>query len=60
METIRIRPLASPDLPGAAELLTLLNPETPTAIIAERLAALLNDHSHYQLFGAFAINFEFS
>ncbi len=54
METIHIRPLASPDLPGAADLLTLLNPETPTAIIAERLATLLIDHSHYQLFGAFA------
>ena len=54
METIRIRPLASDDLIGAAGLLVLLNPETSAALIAERLDALLTDHSHYQLFGAFS------
>ncbi len=54
MATIRIRPLDSSDLIDAAALLVLLNPETPAALIAERLDTLLRDHSHYQLFGAFA------
>lgn len=52
MEPIAIRPLGPGDLPDAADLLALLNPETPAAIIAERLATLLADHSHYELFGA--------
>ena len=54
METIRIRPLDSGDLIAAASLLTQLNPETPAALIAERLATLLAEHSHYEIFGAFA------
>lgn len=54
METIRIEPLPAAQLPAAAALLALLNPETPTEIIVERLHALLTDHDHYQLFGAFA------
>lgn len=54
METIRIEPLPATQLPAAAALLALLNPETPTEIIVERLHALLTDHAHYQLFGAFA------
>ncbi len=54
MESISIRPLVAGDLPDAADLLTLLNPDTPAALIRERLASLLTDHSHYELFGAFA------
>ncbi len=53
METIRIEPLPAAELPAAAALLALLNPETPAEIIVERLHALLTDHAHYQLFGAF-------
>ena len=53
MPDIRIQPLAADDLPAAADLLTQLNPETPAAIIAERLRTLLADHSHYELVGAF-------
>jgi ribosomal protein S18 acetylase RimI-like enzyme len=54
MAEITIRPLLPVDLPDAAGLLVLLNPETPAAIIVERLDTLLADHSHYQLIGAFA------
>lgn len=53
MSDISIQPLADNDLPAAAELLTQLNPETPAAIIAERLHTLLADHSHYELIGAY-------
>lgn len=53
MAEITIRPLLPVDLPDAADLLVLLNPETPAAIIVERLDTLLADHSHYQLIGAF-------
>jgi ribosomal protein S18 acetylase RimI-like enzyme len=48
-----IRPLVSADLDDAAALLALLNPDTPAAIVAERLHTLLADHSHYELVGAF-------
>lgn len=48
-----IRPLISADLTDAAALLVLLNPDTPTAIVGERLHTLLADHSHYELIGAF-------
>ena len=54
MAETTIRPLVSADLADAAVLLTLLNPETPAAVIAERLYTLLADHSHYQLVGAFS------
>lgn len=54
METLAIRPLAAGDLIAAADLLTLLNPETPATLIATRLKSILGEHSHYQLFGAFA------
>jgi ribosomal protein S18 acetylase RimI-like enzyme len=47
------RPLVSADLPEAAELLFLLNPDTPSPVIAGRLRTLLADHSHYALIGAF-------
>lgn len=54
MEIISIRPLVSVHLADAARLLSALNPETPPPLIATRLETLLADHSHYQLFGAFA------
>lgn len=54
METLAIRPLAASDLIAAADLLTLLNPETPAALIAARLERILAEHPHYQLFGAFS------
>jgi GNAT superfamily N-acetyltransferase len=49
-----IRPLVSTDLPAASALLATLNPETPEAVIEERLATILTDHPHYHLIGAFA------
>ncbi len=56
MAEITIRPLVTADLPNAALLLATLNTETPAALIAHRLDTLLTDHSHYQIFGAFAGN----
>ena len=53
MESPRLRHLAAADLPAAALLLTLLNPETPAATIASRLHTLLADYPHYELIGAF-------
>lgn len=53
-ETISIRPLISADLTAAAELLVLLNAETPLPLIQERLKTLLTDHEHYQLIGAYS------
>jgi ribosomal protein S18 acetylase RimI-like enzyme len=53
-DVISIRPLVSADLAGAADLLALLNAETPLPLIAERLETLLTDHDHYQLIGAFS------
>ncbi len=54
MQALSIRPLAPSDLIAAAGLLTLLNPETPAALIAARLETILAEHSHYQLLGAYA------
>ena len=54
MAEIEIRPLLAADLPAAAALLVSLNPETPAAVLAQRLDTLLADHSHYELIGAFA------
>ena len=54
MTTISLRRLAPADLAAAAGLLRLLNPESPAAVIAERLAIILTDHSHYELVGAFS------
>ncbi|MES2476235.1 MAG: GNAT family N-acetyltransferase [Verrucomicrobiota bacterium] len=51
---IAIRPLAAADLPQAAVLLHILNPDTPAAVVGERLATILAEHAHYQLIGAFA------
>ena len=49
-----IRPLVSTDLPAASALLATLNPETPEAVIEERLDTILTDYPHYHLIGAFA------
>jgi ribosomal protein S18 acetylase RimI-like enzyme len=49
----QIRELAAEDLPAALSLLALLNPTTPPATLAERLAEIRAGHPHYQLFGAF-------
>ncbi len=54
MAETTIRPLESQDLPDAARLLATLNPETPAALVSERLHTLLADHSHYEIIGAFA------
>ena len=53
MEPICIRPLSECDWDDAATLLNQLNPETPASVICERLNAILVDHSHYELIGAF-------
>jgi GNAT superfamily N-acetyltransferase len=53
MAEISIRPLVQSDLADAAVLLATLNPETPAALVAERLQTLLADHSHYEIVGAF-------
>jgi ribosomal protein S18 acetylase RimI-like enzyme len=50
---IRIQPLTAEFLADAADLLNLLNPETPAHLIADRLQTLLTDYPHYQIFGAF-------
>ena len=54
MEAVHIRPLVSTDLADASALLVTLNPETPAEVVEKRLHAILLDHPHYQLFGAFA------
>ena len=53
MPETTLRPLVSADLTAAAELLVLLNPDTPTTVVSGRLHTLLGDHSHYELIGAF-------
>jgi GNAT superfamily N-acetyltransferase len=50
---ISIRPLTTADLARAAEILTLLNPETPAALIASRLETILAEYPSYQIYGAF-------
>ena len=35
-------------------LLHALNPDTPPAVVEQRLAAILTEHPHYHLIGAFA------
>ena len=51
---IVIRVLTAADLPRAGVLLQALNPETPAAVVEERLATILAEHPHYHLVGAFA------
>ncbi len=53
MENVSIRPLTANDLADASVLLGLLNPETPTELIEERLNRILEQHPNYHLFGAF-------
>jgi ribosomal protein S18 acetylase RimI-like enzyme len=51
---VTIRPLGEPDLAEAARLLGALNPDTPLPLVRERLEAILAEHAHYFLIGAFA------
>lgn len=37
----------------AAGLLAILNPDSRPEVIEQRLQTILNDHPHYQLWGAF-------
>lgn len=53
METPVIRHLESADLDDAARLLHTLNPDTPLALVRERLKTILTEHPHYELLGAF-------
>jgi GNAT superfamily N-acetyltransferase len=53
MQAADIRSLAPGDLADAGRLLALLNPETPLAVIVSRLEAIIAEHPHYQLLGAF-------
>jgi GNAT superfamily N-acetyltransferase len=50
---LEIRPLQTADLEAAAGLLATLNPDTPPAVVRERLATILRDHAHYRIAGAF-------
>lgn len=54
MEDTPIRRIDAAHLDDAARLLALLNPETPAALVRERLETILREHPHYQLIGAFA------
>ena len=53
MDSVEIRTLDYADLPAASRLLGNLNPETPLSLVCERLTAILGDHPHYQIAGAF-------
>lgn len=53
MEAPHIRPLSSADLDDATRLLAVMNHETPESVVRERLEAVLRDHAHYELVGAF-------
>lgn len=53
MQPVTVRPLPAPNLSEAARLLSTLNPDTPAATVRARLEAILADHPHYHLFGAF-------
>jgi ribosomal protein S18 acetylase RimI-like enzyme len=54
MKPVTIRPLDASDLAGAVRLLGTLNPDTPLSLVRGRLDAILADHPHYHLAGAFA------
>jgi ribosomal protein S18 acetylase RimI-like enzyme len=51
---LSVRTLTDTDLPAAAVLLHLLNPDTPVPVVEERLATIRAEHPHYHLVGAFA------
>ena len=53
MTSVSIRSLGQADLDDAVRLLGALNPETPSPVVRERLEAILADHPHYHLVGAF-------
>jgi GNAT superfamily N-acetyltransferase len=44
---------AAEDLTDAVRLLGFLNPDSPPPVIRARLEALMAEHPHYQLYGAF-------
>lgn len=54
MDEIQIRPLDRQDFEETIRLLGFLNPETPREVLAQRLHTLIEDHSHYRIFGAFS------
>lgn len=54
MAEIHIRPLTADDVTEATHLLSSLNPDTPEPVILQRLGAILTDHPHYHLLGAFS------
>lgn len=53
MRPVSIRPLTKTDITEAAHLLVTLNPDTPLAVVRERLESILAAHPHYHLAGAF-------
>lgn len=52
-EEVKVRKLKAADLAEAARLLSSLNPDTPPALVTERLHRILDEHPHYHLVGAF-------
>jgi len=48
-----IRELTAEEYPAALDLLAHLNPDVPREILAERFTAILREHPHYRIFGAF-------
>ena len=50
---LTIRQLVAADLSAAAVLLHALNPDTPAAVVEQRLATILAEHPHYHLVGEF-------
>lgn len=53
MNPPEIRELTAEDHPAALDLLVHLNPDVPREVLAERFAAILREHPHYRIFGAF-------
>lgn len=53
MDEIILQQLDTAHIPAAAVLLAFLNPSTPIETLTDRLRAILADHPHYHLIGAF-------
>lgn len=53
MDEVILQPLQPGDLTAALELLAILNPSTPAAELEERTTAILANHPHYQITGAY-------
>jgi ribosomal protein S18 acetylase RimI-like enzyme len=53
MDEVILQPLQPGDKPAALELLSILNPSTPPAELEDRLTAILSNHPHYQITGAY-------